>query len=128
MPVRGSSMPLTARDLEKIGSYVKTRFPEWLAEYGGGPANRAYEAEFRERIVRVEEELKNQRELMKQGFDYMEKRFEQIDKRLEQIDSRPDRFEDRMNDFVRWLRNFMIWSFGFSASLAGIVIGVLKFT
>ena len=43
-----------------------------------------------ERIIRVEEELKAQRELMKQGFDQMEKRFEQIDKRFEQVDKRFD--------------------------------------
>ena len=46
-------------------------------------ANVRYELELRERIVRVEEELKHQRELMLEGFKQMEKRFEQIDKRFE---------------------------------------------
>ena len=48
-------------------------------------ANVRYELELRERIVRVEEELKHQRELMMQGFDMTQKRFEQIDKHLEQM-------------------------------------------
>nr|VFK25450.1 MAG: hypothetical protein BECKMB1821G_GA0114241_101355 [Candidatus Kentron sp. MB]VFK29069.1 MAG: hypothetical protein BECKMB1821I_GA0114274_100820 [Candidatus Kentron sp. MB]VFK74661.1 MAG: hypothetical protein BECKMB1821H_GA0114242_100820 [Candidatus Kentron sp. MB] len=36
----------------------------------------AYEMEIRERIVRVEEELKNQRELMKLGFEQVDKRID----------------------------------------------------
>ena len=39
--------------------------------------NVRYELELRERIVRVEEELKHQRELMFEGFKQMEKCFEQ---------------------------------------------------
>jgi hypothetical protein len=34
-----------------------------------------YELELRERIVRVEEELKHQRELMLEGFKQIDKRF-----------------------------------------------------
>ena len=41
------------------------------------------EIELRERMIRVEEELKHQRELMQQGFAMMEKRFQQVDKRFE---------------------------------------------
>ena len=43
------------------------------------------EIELRERAIRVEEELKHQRELMMEGFKQMEKRFEQVDKRFEQM-------------------------------------------
>jgi hypothetical protein len=43
-----------------------------------------------ERIVRVEEELKSQPELMKQGFKQIDKRFEQVDKRLESGEKRFD--------------------------------------
>nr|VFK28178.1 MAG: hypothetical protein BECKMB1821G_GA0114241_10348 [Candidatus Kentron sp. MB] len=69
----------------------------------------AYEMEIRERIVRVEEELKNQRELMKLGFEQMDKRLEQMDKRIddqreatkllaEQIDKRFDQVDKRFED------------------------------
>jgi chromosome segregation ATPase len=73
-------------------------------------ANVRYELDIRERIVRVEEELKHQRELMLQSFEIsnkrfeemridmnkrfeemridMNKRFEQVDKRFEQVDKR----------------------------------------
>jgi len=50
-------------------------------------ANVRYELELRERIVRVEEELKHQRELMMQGFEMTQKRFEQVDKRFEEMRS-----------------------------------------
>ena len=52
------------------------------------------ESNLSERFVRVEEELKHQRELMIKGFAQAEKRFEQVDKRFEE--SRQDmlaRFE-----------------------------------
>jgi len=55
-----------------------------------------YELDLRERTIRVEEELKHQRELMLEGFKQMEKRFEQMqmrlemDKRFEQVDKRFD--------------------------------------
>lgn len=44
-----------------------------------------YELDLRERTVRVEEELKHQRELMIGGFKRMDERFEQVDKRFDQI-------------------------------------------
>ena len=78
-------------------------------------ANVRYELDIRERIVRVEEELKHQRELMLQSFEIsnkrfeemridmnkrfeemridMNKRFEQIDKRFEQVDKRFEQVE-----------------------------------
>ncbi len=53
----------------------------------------------RERIIRVEEELKHQRELMMEGFKQMDKRFEQMqiemDKRFEQVDKRFEQVDKR---------------------------------
>lgn len=72
-------------------------------------------------MVRVEEELKNQRELMKQGFDLMEKRFEQVEKRFEQVDQRFESLTKRID-------RFMIWSFGLTVTMAGVIIAVLKLT
>ncbi len=59
-------MALSERDLEQVGNYVRAHLIEWLPV----PV-----LELGERIVRVEEELKTQRELMKQGFDQVERRF-----------------------------------------------------
>ncbi len=80
-------------------------------------ANVRYELDIRERIVRVEEELKHQRELMLQSFEIsnkrfeemridmnkrfeemridMNKRFEQVDKRFEQVEKHFEQFDKR---------------------------------
>ena len=41
-------------------------------------ASEVYEIELRERMVRVEEEFKHQRELMQQGFEQVDRRFEEL--------------------------------------------------
>ena len=130
-------MALEERDFEKISNFIQEHLSEWLSGQSLAKPPLVYEIELRERIVRVEEELKNQRELMKQGFDMMEKRFEQVEKRFEQVDKRFEqvdkRFEElridmnnRFEQIDRRLFQFMIWSFTFTASIAGIVIAVLK--
>jgi len=92
-------MALAQEDLQQIGEYVKSHISEWIAEQSLGKPPVVYEIELRERMVRVEEELKHQRELMRQGFEQvdkrlvlmktdMDKRFEQVDKRFEQVDKR----------------------------------------
>jgi len=66
-------------------------------------ANVRYELDLRERTIRVEEELKHQRELMQEGFKQMEKRFEQVDKRFEQVDKRFEQVDKRFEQFAKHL-------------------------
>ena len=75
-----STMELGEKELEKIGSYVKTHLSEWMGE-----VRRERELDLVERIVRVEEELKNLREVMEVRFEAVNKRFEDVDKRFSQI-------------------------------------------
>jgi len=97
-------MALVQKDYEQLTTYIKDHIMEWFPRENIGGIS-VYDLEIRERIVRVEEELKNQRELMQKGFDFMEKRFEQVDKRFEHIYS------------------FMKWQTGLGfAALAGIYI------
>ena len=143
-------MPLAKDDFETIAQYIRENLPTWLAEQSLGKPPQVYEIELRERMVRVEEELKNQRDIMKQGFELMDKRFEQVDKRFEEMlhymdkrfeqmdkrieDLRTDtnaRFEEintRFDQLNIQMKRFMVWSFGFTATLAGVIIAVLKFT
>ena len=72
-----------------------------------------YEIELRERMVRVEEALKHQGELIQQLIQQMDKRFEQMDQRFVELQRRMDRF--------------MFWSLGMTLTVGGIVIAVLKF-
>jgi uncharacterized circularly permuted ATP-grasp superfamily protein len=59
-------MALTQEDLRQVTAYLQTHIDEWLPQ----PV-----LHLSERIVRVEEELKHQRELMMQGFANINKRF-----------------------------------------------------
>ncbi len=74
-------MSLTDRDLEQVGTYVRAHLIEWLPE----PV-----LDLNARIVRVEEELRSQRDLTNRRCDQIDKRLDQIDRRLEQVDKRLD--------------------------------------
>ena len=118
-------MELDERALERIGDYVRSNLRTWMRE--ASPSLEAVEVGLHERMVRVEEELRAQRELMKQGFEQIDKRFEQVDKRFEQVDKRFEASERRLEDMIKALHRFMYWSFGFIATAAGIVIAAIRF-
>jgi len=108
-------MALAQEDIE----FIKTHLGEWLAEQSLGKPPAVYEIELRERMVRVEEELRHQRELMREGFAQMEKRFEQTDKRFESVQQDIRNLQQRMDSFMRW-------SFGTTIGVGAVIIGVLK--
>jgi len=78
-----SAMDLTREQLEQVGSYVREHLGTWIRVVDP-PIVARMEPEFLERMVRIEEELKGQRELMQQGFLAMERRFEQVDRRFDE--------------------------------------------
>ena len=118
-------MALAKEDIEEIRglivSIIAERQPE-RSEMAGN--NVRFELEIRERIVRVEEELKHQRELMLEGFNRVDKRFEQLigemNARFEQIDKRFEVMTGRID-------RFMIWSFATTLTVGGIVIAAIKY-
>lgn len=106
-------MALAQEDIDQIVDLIEkviSERPEMLN------ANVRYELELRERTIRVEEELKHQRELMGEGFKQMEKRFEQVDKRFEQIDKHLESLAHRLD-------RFMFWSLGLTVSA---VVAIVK--
>lgn len=84
-------MALAQEDLIQIQKLID----QSLASRPEVNANVRYELDIRERIVRVEEELKHQRELMLQGFEMSDKRLEQIDKRFDQMEKRFEQVDKR---------------------------------
>ena len=99
-------MSLTSADLKQIEEHIKNNIGSWIGDISLTKFSYFNEIELIERIVRVEEELKSQRELMLMGFEqtnkrfedmqkYMDKRFEQIDKRFEQVDKRFEQIDKR---------------------------------
>ncbi len=124
-------MPLAQQDLESIGDYVKKNLPSWLAEQSYAKPAQVYEIELRERMVRVEEELKNQRELMLLGFEQADKRFAEVqanmDKRFEQVDKRFEQVDKRFESLTSRLDSFMRWSFGITITVGGLVVAAIKY-
>ena len=115
------SMELGPKELQHIGDYIRLHIPEWY------PAvNTDRQIDLVERIVRVEEELKSQRELMIQGFNAMDKRFESNDKRFDDVNKRFDdvnkRFADMNNRF-----NSLQWSMGLGFTLIAGLMAVFNF-
>nr|VFJ52256.1 MAG: hypothetical protein BECKFW1821A_GA0114235_103515 [Candidatus Kentron sp. FW]VFJ57469.1 MAG: hypothetical protein BECKFW1821B_GA0114236_10349 [Candidatus Kentron sp. FW] len=123
----GANQQLT---LQEVSEYMRTHIGEWLAEESLAKPPVVYEIELRERMVRVEEELRHQRELMKQGFDLMDRRFESMDKRFElMVQENNKRFEEinrRFEALTQRIDRFMFWSFGITIGMGSLVIAALK--
>ena len=108
-------MSLAEEDIQ----FIKDHLGEWLAEQSLGKPSAVYEIELRERMVRVEEELKHQRELIKTILEQMDKRFDAVDKRFEAMDQ-------RFEALTRRIDRFMIWSFATTLIVGGLVVATLK--
>ena len=119
-------MSLAEEDIQ----FIKDHLGEWLAEQSLGKPPAVYEIELRERMVRVEEELKHQRELIKTVLVEMDKRFDAVDKRFEamqnQMDKRFDAVDKRFEELTRRLDRFMFWSFGLTVSVGVLIVAALK--
>ncbi|MGE5154964.1 MAG: hypothetical protein ACM3ST_13235 [Bdellovibrio bacteriovorus] len=102
---------------------MKDHLGEWLAERSLGKPPVVCEIELRERMVRVEEELKHQRELIKTILVEMDKRFDAVDKRFEAMQQQMDK---RFEELTRRIDRFMFWSFGLTVSVGALIFAVLK--
>jgi hypothetical protein len=94
-------------------AFIKAHMAEWLTEQSLGKPAAVYEIDLRERMVRVEEELRHQRELMREGFERVDKRFEQVDSRFDEM-------------IRRHYRHFL-WLIGFITSVGALIIAAGKF-
>ena len=87
-------MTLSDGDLQHIGRYVRAELPGWLNELGpwvlGG--------QLMERMVRVEEELKSQREILLTHVETSDRRFGDMNRRFEDANRRFDDVNQRFED------------------------------
>jgi len=131
-------MALAQDDIEQIQQLIEQ---SWVNNKSSSNDNIHYELDIRERIVRVEEELKNQRDLLIQSFKQSDKRFEQVDKRFEeiqrnmdkrfeQVDKRFESMQETMNngfkEVIRRMDRFMFWSLGITITTSLFVVTYLK--
>ena len=87
-------MSLSENDLQYIGQYVRAELPGWLRELGPW----AFGSQLMERMVRVEEELKSQRELLLAHMQASDRRFEAIDHRFDDVNKRFEDVNKRFDD------------------------------
>jgi hypothetical protein len=144
-------MALAQEDIEQIQILIRENVSERLLAQN---VNVRYELDLRERTIRVEEELKHQRELMLEGFKQMEKRFEQVERRFEQVDKRFEQIDKRFEQVERRfeqidkrfeqvdkrfeqvhgeimaihseIKQLMRWGFGTLLAIASLVVAVLR--
>jgi DNA anti-recombination protein RmuC len=112
-------MALAHEDIQ----FIKDHLGQWLAEASLGKPPAVYEIELRERMVRVEEELKHQRELIKTLIEQMDKRFDAMDKRFESMQQQMDQ---RFDALTRRIDRFMVWSFATTLTVGGLIVAALK--
>ncbi len=117
-------MALAQEDIERIRRMIREEVARATASE---TATVRYDLELRERLVRLEEELKHQRELMAQGFEQMDRRFQQVDKRLEQVDKRFEQVDKRFEHMEQRFDRFMRWSFGLTLTAGGLVVAAIKY-
>mgnify|MGYP000875330485 FL=1 len=134
-----SAMKLTDKQLEQIALYLEEN-SEKLCSKNNLIHLRPYDLQIFERITRVEEELRNQRELiikqnetMQFGFSQTDKRFDDINKRFEDVNKRFDdvnqRFDDVNKRFDDVNKRFamLTWIFGIGFTIIATVISLSSF-
>ena len=130
-------------ELEVIGVYVKKHIAEWIKESNVIPFSTGSREQssmidrdisLSERIVRVEEGIKHQGDLLEKMLDQMDKRFMQVDKRLEelrldmnkrfeQVDKRFGELRGDMNKRFSQLQ----WTMGIGFTILAALMGIFNF-
>ena len=120
---------MTDQELETVVTYVKDRLPE-VTERSPVMIPPDY-LRMAERIVRVEEAIKNQNLLMEKRFEAMDKRFEDLihymDKRFEDLTHQMDK---RFEQISKQVANSFGWTVGIMSVLflgLGALITIYQF-
>ena len=130
---------MTEEEIARIGLYVKNHLGVWMEE--GKILPFPNDIMFTERIVRVEEGIKHQGELIEKMLEYMEKRFEQVDKRFEEMQTAMEkrfeqvdkRFEQVDKRFVELREDMnkrfshLQWTMGLGFTLLAALMGIFNF-
>ena len=77
---------LSEADLGRIGRYVRAELPEWLEQIRPSRTD----GQLMERMVRVEENLRSQRDLLIEMQRSSDRRFEDVNRRFEDQNKRFD--------------------------------------
>ncbi|MBU1903604.1 MAG: hypothetical protein KJ573_08430 [Proteobacteria bacterium] len=122
---------------QRLTGFLKEHLAELLTNEGLSRPAMVYEIELRERLVRLEEAIKHQGDLIQKTLDFMDVRFKAVDKRFEAVDKRFEnlradmnkRFEavDRRFEAVDRRFNALQWLIGGGFTFLTVVVVLLKF-
>ena len=90
---------LSSRQLERIGSYVKEHLPRWMSEARPDESARSFDC--MGRIIRLEEAVVRQGDLIEKLIHQIDRRFDQVDRRFDQVDRRFDQVDRRFDQSER---------------------------
>ena len=119
---------MTEEEIERVGLYVKNHIGVWIEQGNILPFSK--DIMFTERIVRVEEGIKHQGELMEKMLHQMDARFEQVDKRFEQVDKRFEQMQanmDRRFEHVEKRFSQLQWTMGLGFTILAALMGIFNF-
>ena len=86
-------MALEQKDIEIMTDHIRKAFPILREFSSPDVATLHNNNHLLERMIRVEEELRHQREILEKMMYQMDKRFEQMEKRFEQMEKRFEQVE-----------------------------------
>ena len=115
---------LSSRQLERIGSYVKEHLPQWMSEARQDESARSFDC--MGRIIRLEEAVVRQGDLIEKLIHQIDRRFDQIDRQLDQIDRRFEQSERRIERIDKRI-SLMFTVMTSIASLVGAGVVVAQF-
>ena len=119
-------------ELEVIGVYVKKHIAEWIKESNVIPFSTGSREQssmidrdisLSERIVRVEEGIKHQGDLLEKMLDQMDKRFMQVDKRLEELRLDMNKRFEQVDNRSSQLQ----WTMGIGFTVLAALMGIFNF-
>jgi hypothetical protein len=111
---------------QRLTGFLKEHLAELLTSEGLSRPARVYEIELRERLVRVEEAIKHQGELLQKTLDFMDVRFSSMDRRFEAVDKRFEAVDKRFEAIDRRF-NSLQWLIGGGFTFLTVVIVLMKF-
>lgn len=119
-------MAIAKEDLDQIKHHFAEWANEWASDTQFSTVPGRFGTDMLERMVRVEESLTHQMELIKQIIQETQQRLELVDKRFEMMEKRFEQIDRRFEELTQRMDRFIVWSFGTTLATGGIVISVIK--
>ncbi len=113
-----------------VEGVLEEKLPSYLARYFPGGEEPLDRFVLIQHLIRLEEELKAQRQILEVRFEAIDSRFEAIDSRFEAIDRRFEAMDKRFDDLVHYVdRRFtqLTWVVSLMFTVLAVLITLYRF-